>query len=121
MANEGHRLSFLIIENEPAQGLSTRKLLLETATHNVITAHSVDEGRQMFERFPKVDVVVIDDGLKGCAQLAKHVKDKNANVRVVCLSPRIGAHEPWAEKTINTHDPAALLKMLEEMGGRTEI
>jgi hypothetical protein len=37
MANKGHRLSFLIVENEPAQGLSTRKLLIESAKHNVIT------------------------------------------------------------------------------------
>jgi hypothetical protein len=49
------------------------------------------------------------------------VEGKNSNVGIICLSARIGAHAPWADKTINTHDPAALLKMLEEMGGRTDI
>jgi DNA-binding NtrC family response regulator len=121
MTNKGHRLSFLIVENEPAQGLSTRKLLIESAKHNVITAHAATEGREMFERFANVDAVVIDDQVKDCEALAKHVKDKSRKVRVICLSARIGAHEPWADETVNTHDPAALLKMLEEMGGRTDI
>ncbi len=121
MGKNGHRLSFLIVENEPAQGLSTRKLLLESAKHNVITAYSSDEGRKMFERFPKVDAVVIDEPLKDSAELGKHVRSKNSKIPVICLSPRIGAHERWADKTVNSHDPAALLKMLEEMGGRTDI
>lgn len=59
MGKTGHRLSFLVVENEPGQGLFTRKLLLESAKHNVVTAHSAQEGREMFERFPKVDSVVI--------------------------------------------------------------
>ena len=44
MASNEHRLSFLIIEAEPSDGLSTRKLLLESAKHNVITAYSGKEG-----------------------------------------------------------------------------
>jgi len=121
MVNTRHRLSFLVVENESGQGLSTRKLLLESAKHNVLTAHSAQEGREMFERFPNVDSVVIDDQLKDAAGLAKHAKDKNPNVRVICLSPRIGAHARWADETVNSHDAAALLKLLEEMGGRTDI
>jgi CheY-like chemotaxis protein len=65
MTNKGHRLSFLIVENEPAQGLSSRKLLIESAKHNVITSHSATEGRQMFERFANVDAIVIDDDTEG--------------------------------------------------------
>ena len=38
-----HRLAFLVIEPEPHEALSTRKLVLETAKHNVITAHSACE------------------------------------------------------------------------------
>jgi hypothetical protein len=118
---KGHRLSFLVVEGEPAQGLSTRKLLLESAKHNVITAYSAQEGIEMFKRFPKVDAVVIDDELKGNIRLAKQVKDLNSDMRVVCLSPRIGIHRDWADETVNSHDPAALLKLLEDMGGRTDI
>jgi len=48
MSQTGHRLSFLIIETEPSDGLSTRKLLLESAKHNVITAYSGKEGVETF-------------------------------------------------------------------------
>lgn len=37
--SNGRRLAFLVVEAEPAQGLSTRKLLLESAKHNVVTAY----------------------------------------------------------------------------------
>ena len=121
MTKNGHRLSFLIVEAEPAQGLSTRKLLLESAKHNVITAYSSEEGIQMFKRFPKVDAVVIDGELKGSNRLAKQVKDADPDICVVCLTSRIGAKADWADHTANPHDPAALLKLLQELGGRINI
>ena len=95
-----------------AKGLSTRKLLLETAKHNVLTAYSSEEGMRIFTGFPGVDAIVIDSGLNGNERLAAWVKEQNPRIRVVCLSPREGAEASWA---------AALLKLLEEMGGRTDI
>jgi CheY-like chemotaxis protein len=119
--NGGHRLSFLIVESEPEEGLSTRKLLIESAKHNVLTAYSAQEGIEMFKRFPKVDVVVIHSDLMGNNELAKQVKQQNPEIGVVCLAPNIGAKAPWADETANPHDPAELLKLLERMGGRTDI
>lgn len=122
MAN-GHRLTFLVVEAEPAQGLSTRKLLLESAKHNVLTAYSAEEGVQMFHRFPAVDIVAVDGsfGETVCADLVKVLKRRNSDIRVVSLMPHVGAHSDWADVTINSHDPAGLLKLLEDMGGRTDI
>jgi len=123
MASKGHRLSFLIIEAEPSDGLSTRKLLLESAKHNVITAYSGKEGVETFKRFPNVDAICIDaelEDLKGY-DVAKKVKNSNPKIRIVGLSPRLAARCDWADETIDSHDPAALLKLLEEMGGRTDI
>jgi DNA-binding response OmpR family regulator len=121
MGKKGHRLAFLIVETEPAQGLSTRKLLLESAKHNVVTAYSADEGKRMFHRFPSVDAVVVDCELDGKEKLVQSVKKENSSMRVVCLSPRDGEEASWADETVNSHDPAALLQMLETMGGRTDI
>jgi CheY-like chemotaxis protein len=123
MASNEHRLSFLIIEAEPSDGLSTRKLLLESAKHNVITAYSGKEGVETFKRFPNIDAICIDaelEDLKG-SEVAKKVKSTNPKIRIVGLSPRLGARCDWADETIDSHDPAALLKFLEEMGGRTDI
>jgi CheY-like chemotaxis protein len=123
MASNGHRLSFLIIESEPSQGLSTRKLLLESAKHNVITAYSGKEGIETFKRFPNVDAICIDAELHDLAgsDVANKVKTNNPKIRIVGLSPRLAARCDWADQTIDSHDPAALLQLLEEMGGRTDI
>jgi CheY-like chemotaxis protein len=122
-AMHGHRLAFLIVESEPGQGLSTRKLLLETAKHNVITAYSADEGLRMFKRFPKVDVVCIDTELAdlGNSDLVEKIREHNPTIKILALTPRIGGHFEWADEVINSHDPAALLKCLEKLGGRTDI
>jgi len=122
MAN-GHRLAFLIIEAEPAQGLSTRKLLLESVKHNVLTAYSPHEGMRMFRRFPHVDVVAVDGsfGEEVCSQLVRQLKKHNPKIRVVAFVPYEGAQCKWADETVSSHDPAGLLKLLEEMGGRTDI
>jgi DNA-binding NtrC family response regulator len=120
---DGHRLAFLIVESEPGQGLSTRKLLVETAKHNVITAYSAKEGIRMFNRFPKVDVVCVDtelDDLEGSG-LRNEIKSNNPNIKILALTPRIGGHFEWADEVINSHDPAALLKCLESLGRRTDI
>jgi CheY-like chemotaxis protein len=119
----GHRLTFLVIEEEPAQGLSTRKLLLESAKHNVLTAYSPEEGTKMFQRFPNVDVVAIDGGFGRpvCGTLARSLKAQNPEIRVVAFMPQVAAHCDWADHTTNSHDPAGLLKLLEKMGGRTDI
>ncbi|MGA7459804.1 MAG: hypothetical protein WBW69_06240 [Candidatus Korobacteraceae bacterium] len=122
MAN-GHRLAFLIVEAEPAQGLSTRKLLLESAKHNVLTAYSPQEGTRMFRRFPHVDVVAVDGsfGEEACSQLVRQLKEHHAKIRVVAFVPHEGAQCKWADETTSSHDPAGLLKLLEKMGGRTDI
>jgi CheY-like chemotaxis protein len=121
--DNGHRLTFLVIEAEPAQGLSTRKLLLETAKHNVLTSYSPAEGVKMFQRFSAVDVVAVDGSFGDvvCRQLVKSLKENNPDIRVVALMPHVGAYCTWADATINSHDPAGLLNLLEEMGGRADV
>jgi len=113
----------LIIESERTDGLSTRKLLLESAKHNVVTAYSGKEGVEMYKRFPNVDAVCIEaelPDLKSSA-VAEGIRKLNPKVRIVGLSPRLAARCEWADETIDSHDPNALLEVLEEMGGRTDI
>lgn len=123
MLSNGHRLGFLIIESERTDGLSTRKLLLESAKHNVVTAYSGKEGVEMYKRFPNVDVVCIEAELKDLkgASVAGSIRKINPKIRIIGLSPRLAARCDWADKTIDSHDPSALLEVLEEMGGRTDI
>ena len=121
MSNNGHRLAFLVVESEPSQGLSTRKLLLESGKHNVVTAYSSEEGIRMFKRFPSVDAVVVDSELPGNEGFARWVKEQNHRIRVVRVSPREAAEASWADETMNSHDPAGLLELLEGMGGHLRL
>ena len=54
------RPCFLVIDSEHASSISTRKLVLETAKYNVLTAYSCEEADAMLRRFPKVSADVID-------------------------------------------------------------
>jgi CheY-like chemotaxis protein len=123
MPANGHRLGFLIIESERTDGLSTRKLLLESAKHNVVTAYSGKEGVEMYKRFPSVDAVCIEAEMNDAksASVAASIRKINPKIRIVGLSPRLAARCEWADKTIDSHDPHALLEVLQEMGGRTDI
>ena len=94
--------TFLIVEPELGQGgLSSRKLLMETAGHNVLTAHSGKEGLEMFRRFPDVDAVVIHPELNDVrfADFVVEVKKAQKNLRVVVISPREGTGNKVPEPT----------------------
>src|SRR5438270_5402201 len=123
MPANGHRLGFLIIEAERVDGLSTRKLLLESAKHNVLTAYSSNEGEEMYKRFPNVDAVCIEAELpdRKSSDVAESIRKVNPKIRIIGLSPRLAALCEWADKTIDSHDPNALLEALEKMGSRTDI
>ncbi len=99
------------------QGLSTRKLLSESAKHTGLTAYSLEEGANMFHRFPKVDIVGIDGSLNdgGCSALAKTSKSQNPQIRIVAFLPRVAALWSWDDATTDSHGPAGLLKRFEEM------
>jgi CheY-like chemotaxis protein len=117
-AGKAKRLCFLVIEVEPAQNLSTRKLLIETAKHNVITAYSGKEGLQMFDRFPNIDAVVVDSQLRdiNCEEITAKIKQRNSDIPVIALHHReeLPKHACNSDYVVVAHDPAALLKVLEQ-------
>lgn len=119
----GHRLTFLVIESKPKEGLSSRKLLLESAGHNVITSYSGKEGIGMFQRFPKVDAVCIESELRDLkgVSVARQLRRMLRELRIIAVSPRVGAKYEWADATVDSHDPAALLELLQEMGARMDV
>jgi hypothetical protein len=53
------RPTFLMAEPEPEQAISARKLVLETAKFNVITAHSAREATELCRRFPSIDALIV--------------------------------------------------------------
>ena len=105
-----------MIEVEQPEGLSTRKLVLETARHNVITAYSTRVGIKLLRRFPNVDVVVLHTELEDFSfkQSIRELKDARSDVPVIGISPLADRDMDGADYMISSHDPHALLELLAE-------
>jgi DNA-binding response OmpR family regulator len=111
------RKTFLIIEVEPPEALSARKLVIETAKHNVVTAYSGREGLEMFERFPAVDAVVVHSAIRDlpCSKIARAVKRKNPDLPIMVLAPSHNFTCAPADHVVSSHDPHELLEVLESL------
>ena len=78
------RPCFLVVDREFAGSISTRKLVIETAKFNVITAYDYEEGLATLERFPNVDGVVITADRTGDPEaFLKLVRDRYPSVKRV--------------------------------------
>jgi DNA-binding NtrC family response regulator len=110
------RLVVLMIEVEQPEGVSTRKLVLETARHNVITAYSAAVGMKLLHRFPKVDAVVIHTEMDDYPfeQAVRELKQIGHDVPVIAISPDKDTDTSGADYLISSHDPQALLQLLAE-------
>ena len=109
---------FIIAEPEPEQALSARKLVIETAKFNVITAHSAKEMLDSLELFPKVNAVIIHSSLKGgtAPKLVRQVKDRHPEMTVIVLSPS-GNSTKDADHAVSSHDPQELVNLLRKLFG----
>jgi DNA-binding response OmpR family regulator len=110
------RLVVLMIEVEQPEGVSTRKLVLESARHNVITAYTKDTGLRLLRRFPNVDVVVVHAELDDSSfeQTIRELKSIRNDVSVIGISPERGRDMGGADYMLSSHDPHALLQLLAE-------
>ncbi len=116
-SNSACRPTFLVVEVEPREGISVRKLVLETAKYNVLTAHSGKEGLAMLKRFPAVDAVVVHAGLRDMHvnEIAKGMKREKSKVPVIVLAPNISISCPNADRVLSSHEPQSLLAELQEL------
>lgn len=118
-----HVLTVLLIEPEMPEGVSARKLVVETAKHNVISAYGGREGLQLFDRFPKVDAVIIHSELADmrCDDVADRVRAQDSRIPIVVLSP--SGHTcttASVNQTLPSHEPKALLDYLaDHLGAST--
>ena len=111
------RPTFLIAEPEPEHALSTRKLVLETAKYNVITAHSSQELREAIEVFPGCNAIIIHEHLlQDPAAMIKDVKRRLSNTPVILLSPNLG-EMVGADYRLGSHDAQELLQLVRRLFG----
>lgn len=105
-------LVILMMEEEQPEGLSARKLVVETAKHNVLTAYNLPNGLDLLHRFPNVDAILVH------AQLLHQKPDLLKEVRQVCpgkpiifATPFAGDHRPEVDYVVDSHRPHDLINL----------
>jgi DNA-binding response OmpR family regulator len=109
-----HRPCFLVIDREFPGSISTRKLVIETAKFNVLTAYSGKEAIDLFKLFPAVSGVVLDGGLDDtpASVVAREIKAIQPTVPVIVIAAPGFTGCPQADYQLESFDPAKLLEIL---------
>ena len=109
------RLCFLVVDHEFAGSISSRKLILETAKFNVITAYSYPEARATLELFPNVNACVVNARSDGRAEaLLRHIQQAHPKVKCVITGSRTDL-DMKVDLHIETYSPDALLQGLRKL------
>ncbi len=109
------RPCFLVVDREYSGSISTRKLVIETAKLNVITAYSGEEAIQSLKRFPLLNGVVIDAGIKDipCARLVEELHAIDPNLPLIVINTPGSSRCPGATFYLDSFEPAKLLELLK--------
>jgi CheY-like chemotaxis protein len=109
------RPCFLVIDREFPGSISTRKLVIETAKFNVLTAYSGAEALGILKRFPAVSGVVLDSGLEdiSCRKVAQAIKQLQPRLPVIVIAAPGFAECPEADYHLESFNPAKLLEVLQ--------
>jgi DNA-binding response OmpR family regulator len=109
------RPCFLVIDREYSGSISTRKLVIETAKFNVITAYSAVEALETVETFPRINGIVLDAGMRdmSCCDIVAKLKLIDVKLPIIVISAP-GTHDcPQADHMLESFNPAKLLSLLQ--------
>lgn len=114
MKMDSVRLVVLMVEVEQPEGISARKLILETARHNVLTAYSGDDAVKLLRRFPNVDLAVIHTELAGrqFESTVHRLKEERSGLYIVAISPVPYSRVGGVDSVLSSHNPHELLDFL---------
>jgi CheY-like chemotaxis protein len=112
------RPTILVVEPEPFEALSARKLVLESAKFNVLTAHSTEEALDLFEMFPQLSaVVLVMEPTIDLKRVIEAVKKNVLKVPVVALATRPGQKCKEADHSLSSNEPEQLLTLMRRLMG----
>jgi len=111
------RPCFLVVDREFPGTISTRKLVIETAKFNVITAYSAQEAIETLEAFPAIHGVVLDAEVRdfSCDELVARFREIKPEIAVVAISGPGGKPCHSADRLLEGFDPRELLQILRSM------
>jgi CheY-like chemotaxis protein len=111
------RPCFLVVDREYSGSISTRKLVIETAKFNVLTAYSAREAVDVLRKFPAVNGMVIDAGIEDmdCCVLIEKLKEISPAAPVILISWPGAKGCKRADHQLESFDPARLLSLLQKL------
>jgi DNA-binding NtrC family response regulator len=111
------RPCFLVIDREFPGNISTRKLVIETAKFNVITAYSAREALETLQLFPAIAGVVADADMPDmpCGSLVGELKAIKPGLPVVVISGPADPECAGADHQVESFDPRKLLEALKKL------
>jgi DNA-binding NtrC family response regulator len=111
------RPCFLVVDREYSGSISTRKLVIETAKFNVLTAYSAKEAVEILTRFPAVNGIVLDAGIGGmdCCVLIDKMKEIAPKAVVILISLPGDRNCDLADYQLESFDPTRLLELLQKL------
>ena len=108
-------LVVLMIEQEDPEGISARKLVVETAKHNVITGYGAETGLNLLNRFPNVDAILVHSSiLESRGDLLAEVKAIAPDIPIILAHPFSYPVSTEASHVVDSHSPQQLLELLIE-------
>ncbi|MES2393812.1 MAG: response regulator [Acidobacteriota bacterium] len=112
-----HRPCFLVIDREYSGSISTRKLVIETAKFNVITAYSAQESLETIDRFPHINGIVLDAGIRDmpCNDLIAALKARHPKMPIIVICAPGAPDCPGADHQLESFDPRRLLALLQNL------
>jgi DNA-binding NtrC family response regulator len=119
--NENYRPAFILVDPEYPGVISSRKLVLETAKLNVITAYSGAEAIETLRRFPAADAVILNADVRdmGCEKLVGQLRSLVPQMQLVVISPNGHTSNCGrVDHQLSTYDPQALLELLRDQFGK---
>ena len=118
------RPCFLVVDIEHVGSISTRKLVIETAKLNVVTAYSGAEAIETLKKYPNLDGVVVDAGVKdiACDEILRQLKDLRADIPVIVIGGPRASHCSSADYYLDSFEPRKLLDLIQSLNPRkTEL
>ncbi len=111
------RPCFLVLDREFAGSISTRKLVIETAKLNVITAYSGREAMETYDRFPNLDGAVLDSrtGDVPCEELVSYLKAARPAMPIIVIGSPGGSSCGTADHFLDAFEPGKLLDLLKAL------
>jgi len=107
---------FLVVDPPDPEALSTRKLVLESAKFNVLTAFSLAEAKEILDLVPLQAAIfherAFDEGR--VQEIVNGLRGQLPRTPIIVLSPRPGEID-GADHVLSSHDPIELVRLLRKM------